>query len=68
MDPNVALAELKAQIVDVIAQMEKLDLNKIPTEALSAFEAANDVILKFQDLDEWLSKGGFVPDAWKSTT
>jgi hypothetical protein len=52
MDPNAALAEMRELAHDL--------LNGTDTFTTSAYEIAEHV----QALDEWLSKGGFLPNAW----
>lgn len=55
MDPNAALADLRAAL-------------KVYDEAISkkvADEAAEQIVEAARALDEWLSKGGFAPEAWK---
>jgi hypothetical protein len=55
MDPNVNLREQRMIIADMLAE----DSDEIDTgDALRLAELA-------QALDEWISKGGFLPDAWK---
>ena len=56
MDPNATLAELRgaaSRIVDELDHERQPDLDDVQRIA----EA-------FQDLDEWLSKGGFLPADW----
>jgi len=54
MDPNAALAQLRQAIQD--------------TEDYCCAEcgqsAMDDVVTLFQGLDQWLSKGGFLPAEW----
>lgn len=54
MDPNATLAKLRHAIESFEDQSDPI-LAEIAAQEM--FEAA-------QDLDEWLSKGGFLPDAW----
>lgn len=54
MDPTKALAELRAAIYAA----QKL-INGRPIDA--EFVAVMD---QFDDLDQWLSKGGFLPEQW----
>ncbi len=49
MDPNETLKELR-ELIDLVLRGDDT----------SVFEAAT----KFEDLDEWISKGGFLPEAW----
>lgn len=32
------------------------------------FDYADDMVSYFQAIDEWLSKGGFLPEAWNTYT
>lgn len=50
MDPNAALEELRR-------------LAKLASKTGGAVYAA-ELAEKFQDLDTWLTSGGFIPDAW----
>lgn len=49
MDPDKALAELREAL----------------QELANDPDAWEDVIEKFEALDGWLSKGGFLPKAWR---
>lgn len=51
MDPNTALSEIRSKILHLSDRHSTID----PVEIAYQFEA----------LDEWLSKGGFLPDAWR---
>ncbi len=57
MDPNATLATLRNAIIQMDAAESSADLSyQIAAEELrDAAEA----------LDDWLSKGGFLPDAWQ---
>lgn len=52
MDPNVTLRELRESANDI------LDHGEIDEALAFAFA------LKFQALDDWLRKGGFLPKDW----
>lgn len=57
MDPNVALEQIRAYA----AAMEQ------PATARNPYDLIHNAVLLREavaDLDEWLSKGGFLPDAW----
>ena len=55
MDPNANLKEQR----EIIAAMLAEDSEEIDTgDAVRLAELA-------QALDEWISKGGFLPDAWR---
>ncbi len=55
MDPDVLLSEL-------IAETAELDTIKWPDCDQTLFESIAE---KFAALDEWLSKGGFLPERWQ---
>jgi len=52
MDPNVALANLREA------------LNPEQGDSPGFEDALDNAIEAFAALDEWLSKGGFLPGAW----
>jgi len=54
MDPNAALANLRA----LVAESEAGDVD--PRDTAEEFHE------QFAALDEWLSKGGFLPTAWQT--
>lgn len=56
MDPNAALAQLRelAATAGGLADGDPLDV----AQTLTSFAAA------LEDLDRWLSAGGFLPAAW----
>jgi hypothetical protein len=59
MDPNEALKEilrLAAIVQDRCARGENPDIDG----------AADDLVKAIIGLDEWLAKGGFLPDAWNA--
>lgn len=55
MDPNTTLAELREYVRKVLYAPEELDNDDIGDEICERFEA----------LDNWIARGGFLPDAWK---
>lgn len=56
MDPNAALAELDELAVFVASE---------EIEDLDAFvRSANEMAIKYQALNDWLTGGGFLPTAW----
>ena len=58
MDPNATLAELRRLIREY--QYRSDMLLRIDDEH------ADPIIERIGALDEWLTKGGFLPDAWKT--
>jgi hypothetical protein len=55
MDPNTTLAEIRA----LIERWQAAGSRGPWTEA-----EADEVIEKVADLDRWIARGGFLPDAW----
>jgi hypothetical protein len=60
MDPNAALTRLRELMWELECQLPGPDvLRTTPVE-----DAATEVLDQWQALDAWLSKGGFLPQAW----
>jgi hypothetical protein len=57
MDPNAALEEMRS-IAQALVEADELDSDAL-TDALRLSELV-------QSLDEWLSKGNFLPSRWKT--
>ncbi len=55
MDPDEALRELRRLIEDSFGAYDKED----------AWESLDEARHQFKALDEWLSKGGFLPSDWR---
>ncbi len=55
MDPNEALAEIRR----ISARM------RVAQHEYESAGLGEDLRLKVEELDEWLSKGGFLPVAWE---
>lgn len=63
MDPNEALRTLRRDVANLARWLDDADASSFAR--IGAIEAlASDVATTFQGLDDWLSKGGFVPEAW----
>lgn len=56
MDPDQTLANNRAIIVD---------LQRNPITAGEVFDLADELAEMGEDLDKWLTKGGFAPAAWR---
>lgn len=54
MDPNTALLTLRGEVQSVLDNAD---------ESTSAFLL--NICELFDSLDGWMSKGGFLPDAWE---
>ena len=56
MDPNEVLEEC------ILKRIERMDV----TDSVEAFiDLADDLIDAVRDLDEWLHKGGALPERWQ---
>lgn len=53
MDPNVTLAAIR-------------DLVTVSNERALTITESNELCERIEALDEWLSKGGFSPEPWRS--
>jgi hypothetical protein len=58
MDPNALLARIR--ILQTLVESGPQD----PTALL---ENANELAEAVQDMDTWLSRGGFLPEAWTAS-
>lgn len=58
MDPNVALRALRALAAKVLYDHENAEGNGVDQDDARALAE------RFQHLDEWLSRGGFLPQPW----
>jgi hypothetical protein len=64
MDPNAALAALRAQMQELSRLLAGLDV--LATTHVE--DAAAEVVEAFEALDGWLTGGGFLPQAWEGDT
>lgn len=55
MDPNATLSRIYSLMADV----------KQPDVDVDPQEAAIELVDALEDLNTWLTSGGFLPDAWK---
>jgi hypothetical protein len=55
MDPNATLQALRAALSDYDQAIRKSVADEAADRALEAFRA----------LDEWITRGGFLPEDWK---
>lgn len=58
MDPNIALMHIRNIVADIRAA------EKAEAEAEDIADLAHDLADVVDDLDRWISKGGFRPDDW----
>jgi hypothetical protein len=61
MDPNELLKELK----DLVAGIKKRECESIATPE-EMIELYVELAEKFEALDVWLTKGGFIPSQWRA--
>jgi hypothetical protein len=59
MDPNETLRQLR----EAVAAYRTADSHG---DAESRADVAETVVSRFEDLDQWLSDGGFLPGAWNN--
>jgi hypothetical protein len=63
MDPNQALADARDAIARIDAlEAEGRDAGQNDMEAI--WYASVEATEAYRALDEWISKGGFLPEAW----
>lgn len=58
MDPNATLAEIRRLIDNLKFQIE-------PHTGLVDLDDASELIDRFEGLDDWLSRRGFLPADWE---
>lgn len=59
MDPNSCLTHMRAMANDILLT---LDAEKVPTT-----DDVEELAEMIQNLDEWIRRGGFLPDDWNYT-
>lgn len=57
MDPNECLAQLRELAAKTVGEQHP----NLDAEAASAYRMAE----LFEGLDQWIKRGGFLPDDWK---
>ena len=60
MDPNAALAKIRTILIE-----GRSDESGDPASSPLSPARTEELLEAVADLDEWLSKGGFLPDAWQ---
>lgn len=65
MDPNTSLAELRRRAARLIDELSNGDAPDEKSEYIysEAYELAELV----EALDQWLSRGGFLPEGWRQS-
>lgn len=57
MDPNAALEQLRAKMVEIRDGIDNVDSRDIIT-------AASEAVDLWEGLDQWITRGGFLPIVW----
>lgn len=63
MDPTEALKRIRGYLHSVDAIVNGPDEDTSVSVMVDTLEALRDQV---RDLDEWLTKGGFLPDQWRT--
>lgn len=61
VDPNILLQRLRDQAAQTMADLDNPDT----ADEVAANEAA--MATAFMELDDWLSRGGFLPGVWQDS-
>lgn len=61
MDPNETLRQLRQLVKDMAAIVES---DEDPQEPGEYYRIASEATFRFDELDGWLSRGGFPPGDW----
>lgn len=64
MDPNKTLADLRDYARSLLDEVDRA--NKTGVADFSSPEEAYTMAEQLEALDDWLSRGGFLPDDWQS--
>lgn len=67
MDPNETLRELRKLALHVGACAAEVDNYTDRAVLHDLTEEAENFATLFSALDDWLRKGGFLPDAWRAS-
>jgi hypothetical protein len=65
MDPNANLQEQRRLSAEINTLIEQKDGEPSRREAERLIDLAGELADHAQALDEWISKGGFLPTAWR---
>jgi hypothetical protein len=65
IDPDELLKDIRAA-VDELNATEKADDQDCRMALAQVLTCTSVLTTRFQVLDEWLSKGGFLPDEWRN--
>lgn len=64
-DPNALLYGIRTSLM-VIAATNTRPLDQLELDELNAWsDAVDDLEARMRALDEWLTRGGSLPDAWR---
>lgn len=61
MDPNKTLIQLR----NLSDQINKMDFDSVNSSTVDSI--ASEMSELFQELDSWITKGGFLPTDWKNS-
>lgn len=65
MDPNEALRQIRLYIKQMQVEDQPVGIGNQNAKP-EFIQHARDLAETFEGLDEWMSKGGFLPKAWHS--
>jgi hypothetical protein len=67
VDPNENLRKIRELASEVVARIDGLGeaIEELPQPVFEALDAADDLALYMAALDEWLSRGGALPEEWE---
>jgi hypothetical protein len=61
MDPNANIKEIR----EIVGELRKAGDNAVDGISVILGADTDRLVELWDSLDQWLSKGGFLPDAWK---
>jgi hypothetical protein len=67
MDPNENLGAIRKLVREVVGGIDDLgdEVEELPPHLFNLLDAADDLAMYVNALDEWLSRGGFLPEPWE---
>jgi hypothetical protein len=63
MDPTVCLKELLELAEELVAAIDNPQRSELSSSVIE--DTASDLADHVRNLDEWLKKGGFLPEQWR---
>lgn len=68
MDPEAALKEIRDLVEAIRERIDEHDGDDVdtmdPDDLVTIAEDANALVDRFEGLDAWMSRGGFLPASW----